>query len=133
MADEVRTLANRTQQSTEEIQAMIETLQSGTLKAVKVMDSSRKQVDHSVQQAMLAGAALDSITSAMATISDMSFQISNAASQQSIVADQINENVATINRTAQDTAHSASDAASNSADLVKLSEKLQNLVVRFKI
>lgn len=133
VADEVRTLANRTQQSTEEIQAMIETLQSGTLKAVKVMDGSRKQVDQSVQQAMMAGVALDSITSAMATISDMSLQISSAASQQSAVAEQINENVATINRSARDTAHSARDAASSSENLMKLSEKLHNLVVRFKI
>ena len=133
VADEVRTLANRTQQSTEEIQAMIEALQSGTLQAVKVMDNSRKQVDNSVEQAMLAGAALDSITTAMATISDMTLQISNAATQQSDVAEQINENVATINRTAQETAHSARAAASNGEDLLRLSEKLQKLVVRFKI
>jgi methyl-accepting chemotaxis protein len=133
VADEVRTLANRTQQSTEEIQSMIETLQAGTLEAVKVMDSGKTEVEHSVQQAMHAGAALDSITTAMATISDMTVQISGAASQQSIVAEQINQNVATINQTAQDTAQSAHAAATSSENLLRLSEKLQNLVVRFKI
>jgi methyl-accepting chemotaxis protein len=133
VADEVRTLANRTQQSTQEIQSMIETLQAGTLEAVKVMDSGKTEVEHSVQQAMNAGAALDSITTAMGTISDMTVQISGAASQQSIVAEQINQNVATINQTAQDTAQSAHAAATSSENLLRLSEKLQNLVVRFKI
>jgi methyl-accepting chemotaxis protein len=133
VADEVRTLANRTQQSTQEIQSMIEALQSGTLEAVKVMDSGKKEVEHSVQQAMHAGAALDSITTAMATISDMTVQISGAASQQSVVAEQINQNVATVNQTAQDTAQSAHAAANSSENLLRLSKKLQNLVVRFKI
>ena len=133
VADEVRTLANRTQQSTQEIQIMIETLQAGTLHAVKVMDSGKKEVEHSVQQAMHAGAALDSITTAMATISDMTVQISSASSQQSIVAEQINQNVAMINRTAQDTAQSAHAADNSSENLLRLSEKLQDLVVRFKI
>jgi methyl-accepting chemotaxis protein len=133
VADEVRTLANRTQQSTQEIQTMIETLQTGTLEAVKVMDSGKKEVEHSVEQAMNAGASLDAITTAMATISDMSVQISSASSQQSIVAEQINENVANINRTAQDTAQSAHAAANSSQNLLALSEKLQNLVVRFKV
>jgi methyl-accepting chemotaxis protein len=133
VADEVRTLANRTQQSTQEIQTMIETLQAGTLEAVKVMDSGKKEVEHSVEQAMNAGASLDAITTAMATISDMTVQISSASSQQSVVAEQINENVANINRTAQDTAQSAHAAANSSESLLRLSEKLQNLVVRFKI
>jgi methyl-accepting chemotaxis protein len=133
VADEVRTLANRTQQSTQEIQTMIETLQSGTSEAVKVMDSGKKEVEHSVEQAMNAGASLDAITTAMATISEMTVQISSASSQQSEVAEQINENVANINRTAHDTAQSAHAAANSSENLLGLSEKLQNLVVRFKI
>ncbi len=133
VADEVRTLANRTQQSTEEIQAMIEALQSGTTEAVKVMGGGKKEVEHSVQQAMYAGAALDSITSAMATISDMTAQISSASAQQSEVAEQINENVANINHTARETAQSAHDAATSGENLLRLSEKLQSLVVRFKV
>ncbi len=133
VADEVRTLANRTQQSTQEIQTMIETLQAGTLQAVKVMDSGKTEVEHSVEQAMHAGAALDSITTAMATISDMTVQISSASSQQSVVAEQINQNVASINHTAQETAQSAHAAAKSSENLLRLSENLQNLVVRFKV
>ena len=89
VADEVRTLASRTQQSTEEIQAMIERLQTGANDAVNVMEASHIQAKNSVDQASETGAALQKITSAVNTINQMNLHISNAAEQQTEVAHEI--------------------------------------------
>ncbi|WP_455203429.1 methyl-accepting chemotaxis protein [Kaarinaea lacus] len=133
VADEVRTLASRTQESTQEIQTMIERLQTGAQEAVNVMDVGRSQVEASVDQAMNAGAALDSITTAVGTIADMSMQIASAAEQQSVVAEQINENVVVINESAQQTSQSTQLAASCSTELSGQVAKLQQLVSRFQV
>src|SRR5690606_39465438 len=92
VADEVRTLASRTQQSTLEIQQVIEQLQSGARNAAEVMHRGRAQVDSSVLQAQQAGSSLTSITIAVASISDMNTQIASAAEQQSAVSDEISQN-----------------------------------------
>ncbi|TPW15720.1 MAG: methyl-accepting chemotaxis sensory transducer, partial [Halothiobacillaceae bacterium] len=97
VADEVRTLASRTQQSTEEIQKMIESLQRGTQEATGVMERSQRRAQSSVEQANNAGAALESIATAVATITNMTVQIASAAEEQNAVAEEVNSNIVNIN------------------------------------
>ena len=96
VADEVRSLAKRTQESTEEIQTMISQLQTGAKDAVSVMAESRQQAVTSTQQAAEASEALAQITSSIATISEMATQIATAAEEQTAVADDINRNISNI-------------------------------------
>ena len=93
VADEVRTLASRTQQSTEEIQTMIESLQSGTEKAVNEMEKSRKQAEETVQMASTAGQSLDAIVSAVTRINSTNKQIAHAADEQRKTAVEVSKNV----------------------------------------
>ncbi|MGN5594606.1 methyl-accepting chemotaxis protein [Stutzerimonas nitrititolerans] len=132
VADEVRTLASRTQQSTLEIQQVIEQLQSGARNAAEVMHRGRAQVDSSVLQAQQAGSSLTSITSAVASISDMNVQIASAAEQQSAVSDEISQNVVNINQVADRVTESASQTAQASSQLAHLAAGLQSLVGQFK-
>ncbi|HEY9199481.1 MAG TPA: methyl-accepting chemotaxis protein, partial [Gammaproteobacteria bacterium] len=97
VADEVRTLASRTQQSTREIQQMIERLQSGTRGAVDVMDSSRAKAAVTVERAERAGASLADIDRAVTAINDMNHQIATAAEEQGAVANEVNRNIIAIN------------------------------------
>ncbi|WAD25923.1 methyl-accepting chemotaxis protein [Pseudomonadaceae bacterium T75] len=132
VADEVRTLASRTQQSTLEIQQVIEQLQSGARNAAEVMHRGRAQVDSSVLQAQQAGSSLTSITSAVASISDMNTQIASAAEQQSAVSDEISQNVVTINQVADRVTEAAGQTAQASSQLAHLAAGLQSLVGQFK-
>jgi len=132
VADEVRTLASRTQQSTLEIQQVIEQLQSGARNAAEVMHRGRAQVDSSVLQAQQAGSSLTSITIAVASISDMNTQIASAAEQQSAVSDEISQNVVNINQVADRVTESASQTAQASSQLAHLAVDLQSLVGQFK-
>lgn len=133
VADEVRNLALKTQNSTEEIQRMIEQLQAGTQRTVKVMEQSRVRTEESVLQAEEADAALTSITQAVSVINDMNIQIASAAEQQSAVAEDINRNVSTIGQVANSVAEGAGDASSASADLTKLAEHQRRLINQFKV
>ncbi|WP_313295109.1 methyl-accepting chemotaxis protein [Stutzerimonas nitrititolerans] len=132
VADEVRTLASRTQQSTLEIQQVIEQLQSGARNAAEVMHRGRAQVDSSVLQAQQAGSSLTSITSAVASISDMNVQITSAAEQQSAVSDEISQNVVNINQVADRVTEAAGQTAQASSQLAHLAAGLQSLVGQFK-
>jgi len=93
VADEVRTLAQRTQEATEEINDMIARLQEGSSNAVKVMAEGRRQAELSVEQAMKAGESLQTITSAVGSISEMNDQIARAVEQQTATSDNISENL----------------------------------------
>ncbi|HEX5635971.1 MAG TPA: methyl-accepting chemotaxis protein, partial [Gammaproteobacteria bacterium] len=132
VADEVRTLASRTQKSTQEIQGMIERLQNGTREAVKVMQQGRSQASSSVEHAQSAGTSLGTITSAVTRITDMNTQIASAAEQQSAVAEEINRNVVNINTVADQVTQASTQIDSASHELAKLAAQLQTIVGRFK-
>jgi methyl-accepting chemotaxis protein len=133
VADEVRSLAKRTQVATEEIQSMIEQLQTGANGAVNVIMQGRKQAEVSVTQSALAGQALANITSSILTASDMNIQIASATEQQSITVDMVNKNVLNINQALTETAAGATQIAQSGHELKDLADKIRELLQQFKI
>ncbi len=132
VADEVRTLAGRTQDSTTEINEMIEKLQSGSAKAVEVMAQSREQTKLAVEYASQSGTALQTIAQAVDQINQMSTQIANAAEEQSSVSDEINRNIVSINDMSNQTADGAAQTSIASEELAHMASELQALVGQFK-
>ena len=133
VADEVRNLAQKTQQATEEIQSMIQQLQHGTREVVSVMEQSQSRTDDSVQQAQIAAEALENITQAVSVINDMNTQIASAAEEQSAVAEDINRNVTNIGQVAAEVAGGADEASQASAELTKLAEQQRRLINQFRV
>jgi methyl-accepting chemotaxis protein len=133
VADEVRTLASRTQSSTHEIEEMIERLQIGAREAVKVMNDSREKARTSVESAESAGAALDTITAMISTMDEMSAQISSAANEQSSVAEDINRGIVEISQIADHTAQGAQETSGAVDTLSGLSAQLREASGKFKI
>ncbi|MHA6181633.1 methyl-accepting chemotaxis protein [Pseudomonas mohnii] len=133
VADEVRSLAQRTQQSTEEIEKLISRLQSGTQEVSDVMESSRVLTDSSVELARRAGTSLENITRAVSTIQLMNQQIASAAEQQSAVAEEINRSVLNVRDISEQTAGASDETASSSIELARLGHELDGLVKRFRL
>jgi methyl-accepting chemotaxis protein len=133
VADEVRSLAARTQGSTSEIQTIIEQLQAGTQSTVEVMQQGKAEADNCVEQASNTGAALNAITSAISVINDMNIQIASASEQQSSVAESINENVINVKRIAEENSVAANQTRSSSTEIAKLADQLHQLVTQFKV
>ena len=133
VADEVRTLASRTQESTVEIQEMIERLQQGADSAVTVMGQGINTVGESVKQATQTGENLKSITAAVTNISDINTQIASAIEEQSAVAEEINKNVITVDNLAQRGDESSNNIALANDRLIQLAENLTNMVSKFKL
>lgn len=133
VSDEVRTLAQRTQRSTEEIDAMIERLQKGVSGAVKSMHSSHATAKITVDQSQKVADALDTITHSIATIVDMSQQISGAAEQQSVMAENIDQNVQQIIELGKETENNAHQTLHASDQLTANTDILRQLIHTFKI
>ncbi|WP_299179241.1 methyl-accepting chemotaxis protein [uncultured Neptuniibacter sp.] len=133
VADEVRTLANRTQQSTDEIQEMIEKLQTGARKAVNEMERSRVQTDETVEKAGHTGEQLNSITTSVSDISGMSTQIATAAEQQTSVADELSRSIQHIADISEKASGNADQLSSTTAEMTQLEQRLAHLVNQFKV
>lgn len=133
VADEVRTLAGRTQRSTQEINQMVEKLQTGAIEAVKAMDESNDKAHSVAEQANLAGKSLNVIADAVSSINDMSTQIASAAEEQNAVNEDINKNIVTINDMAEQTALGAEQTTESANKLAELAEELSLMVKEFKV
>lgn len=133
VADEVRNLAQKTQQATQEIQTMIQQLQNGTRQVVQVMEQSQGKTEESVGHAAEAAQALETITKAVSVINDMNTQIASAAEEQSSVAEDINRNVTNIGEVANEVAGGADESSQASAELTKLAEQQRRLINQFKV
>jgi methyl-accepting chemotaxis protein len=133
VADEVRTLAARTQSSTHEIEEMVERLQAGAQEAVSVMNDGRERAQASVEKAASAGAALDTITGMITTLDEMSAQISSAANEQSSVAEDINRGIVNISQVAETTAEGARESSEAVDSLASISGQLQEAAAKFKV
>lgn len=133
VADEVRTLASRTQKSTQEIEEMIKRLQDGSRRAVQVMQISRDQAQTVVKQANEASDALHAITRAVTTINEMNTQIASAAEQQNATTEEMNRSISGIRDVAEQTATGAAQSTSASEELARLATQLQSLINNFQI
>ncbi|MFA7097470.1 MAG: methyl-accepting chemotaxis protein [Gammaproteobacteria bacterium] len=133
VADEVRTLAQRTQKSTQEIEEMIANLQTAALQTSRTMTNSREGAQATVAQAANADQALKAITEAVTVITDMNNQIASAAEEQSAVAEEINRNVVNIKQIADMSSEGARQITSTSTELRRLAQQLAGLVERFKV
>ncbi|MCU7814572.1 MAG: hypothetical protein KZQ81_05050 [Candidatus Thiodiazotropha sp. (ex Rostrolucina anterorostrata)] len=133
VADEVRTLAKRTQDSTSEIHGIIENLQSGTRNAAQVMSGGLLAAKQTVDKASRAGEALDNIVQSVSTIMDMNTQIATASEQHTTVAEEIDRSVVRISDISETAAEGSTQTAEKSEELSNLGEKLKILVTQFKL
>ncbi|WP_354675757.1 methyl-accepting chemotaxis protein [Pseudomonas syringae USA007] len=133
VADEVRSLAQRTQKSTTEIEALIQALQHGTGAASELMDASRQRTEGTVELARQAEQSLVEITRSIVTIEQMSQQISAAAEEQSAVTDEINRSVISVRDIADQSATATEQSAASTVELARLGSNLQGMVARFRI
>ncbi|MCX7079374.1 MAG: methyl-accepting chemotaxis protein [Pseudomonas sp.] len=133
VADEVRSLALRTQKSTEEIEELIVGLQSGTQQVANIMDNSRSLTDSSVELTRRAGGSLANITRTVSAIQAMNQQIAAAAEQQSAVAEEINRSVLNVRDVSEQTSAASEETAASSVELARLGTHLQMLVGKFKV
>jgi methyl-accepting chemotaxis protein len=133
VADEVRTLASRTQSSTQEIQQMIENLQNRTRHANQMMQNSCSNAKKSVTNAAEAGAALQAISEAISNIDLLNTQIATAAEEQTAAAEEINKTVVSLSDIESDTATSSEYIKTASNSLTQLAHGLESHVTQFKI
>lgn len=133
VADEVRGLAQRTQESTEEIQTMIQQLQNGSNEAVTAMRQGQDQVRNTVETASHTGEALTSIGEAIILIRDMNTQIATATEEQSSVSQEISSNVVNISDVSRTSVDAMNQLSKSSQDLTNMAQKMNLQISQFKI
>ncbi|MCW8931227.1 MAG: methyl-accepting chemotaxis protein [Gammaproteobacteria bacterium] len=133
VADEVRTLASRTQESTKEIEEMIERLQLASTQAVQVMGQGKEQAQKSVTQASQAGQSLETISSSVTMIATMNSNIAHLATEQNQVTDEINTSVSSINTVAQGIVSGSENVTHSSQDVELLVNEMNALVSKFTV
>ncbi|MEO9944949.1 MAG: methyl-accepting chemotaxis protein [Paraglaciecola sp.] len=133
VADEVRTLASRTQQSTEQIQSTIEQLQDAARSAVSAMAKGTERATTSVETANTAGASLTVITDTISRITNMNDQIALSTGDQQAVAQTISSNVDEIHQKTEEIATSSKEIGSASGELAQLAKHLEGIATQFKV
>lgn len=133
VADEVRSLASRTQQSTEEIHAMIERIQNESSKAVQVMENGQKTAENSVAKAQTSRQSLQQILHAVERINLLNTEVASAAEEQSAVAEEISRNITTIRDAAEHNSTNSDHSMRQSEELAKLATMLQQRIQFFKV
>ena len=133
VADEVRSLAEKTQQSTLQIQSLIEKLQTGSKGAVESMLLGKTQVDSSVNEVSKAQQALNTITNSVMQISDMNAQIASATEQQSMVTNDVSRNIINVQQISGEGEAATVQISQASTELALLSAKLQQMITHFKV
>ncbi len=132
VADEVRTLASRTQDSTSEIKNIIERLQSGSENAVRSMEQGQHQVKISVENTTHAGESLNQISQAVSVMNEKNGEIADASNEQSQLASQVHQTMSSIALVAKETSSATLDMADTSQNLMQLSNTLQSTIRQFK-
>ena len=133
VADEVRLLAQRTQQSTGEVQHMIDSLQKNSRAAVQVIQQSSETSARTVEQANIANASLEQITLALSALSDLNASIASSMLQQSHVAEEINQNINRVAGLATNSTAAAQQASSSSAELEQVAQSLGKVLSQFRV
>lgn len=133
VADEVRNLASRTQQSTEQIQTTIQKLQGGSRSAVKAMESSRNKSNEVMDQARNAGASLEAIVRSVAEINNISTQIASAAEQQSSVSEDISQSLERIDSKSRETTEGLEHTNNAASAVSDIASELSKAVSRFRL
>ncbi|KJG39670.1 chemotaxis protein [Photobacterium angustum] len=133
VADEVRELAKRTQDSTTEIQVLIEKVQLGTNELVDSMDKSNNFVKESVVNATRSRDAFGVISESIAKINDMNTQTANASEEQSTTTEEINRNMETVNMISQQSAQSVNETVKSTQELSDLSSQMHYIIRQFKV
>jgi len=131
VADEVRSLAARTQQSTQEIRKKIDELQDSANKAVVMMESSKSKTEQGVIEAANVGDSINTIINGISIITNMSAQIATAAGEQSNVAVEMDENLISINNAVDSTSNVADKSLKSANELVEMSLELEGLIEKF--
>ncbi len=133
VADEVRTLASRTQESTQEIRTMIERLQNGSSEAVRVIQMGKQSGDDTVAKSSQAEKSLHTINQSIAKINDMNSQIAHAVEQQSHVSEEINRSIVRIVDIAVNTATDTCEASNACTEVTRLCDELQQQMAMFRV